>query len=226
MNLRIKKIDELKTFREMQETLANKLKIETKLEKKYQAYITSVDHCKFTRGELLREKKADSEMRRRLQILLEKLKPKKQIENKPKINTSSSEKCRFTKEELAREKKIDLETRKRLQEFLENIKTKKEKDIATLFDPVQGEEYYLNRYNSEPAFKAWFDSSFQDYSIEQVLELAIPVTFLKKTDLLPKNSDLQKYINIYYNEPMYKDWFDRKYPGQSIYDVLGIPKPE
>src|SRR3972149_2521649 len=155
--------------------------------------------------------------------------PKKQIEKEPKMNISSSEKCRFTREELAREKKADLETRKRLQAFLEKIKTKKEKDIATLFDPLQGAEYYLNRYNSEPAFKAWFDTNFKDYSIEEVLELAIPVTFSKsqsKLDLHYKNSDLQKYIDIYNNEPMYKDWFDRKYHGHTIYDIIGIPEPQ
>jgi hypothetical protein len=178
------KIDDhdLKTIREMQETLASKLKIEKIVEKKCQAYISSLKNS------------------------------------------------RFTREELAREKKVDLETRKRLQAFLEKIKTEKEKDIATLFDPVQGAEYYLNRYNSEPAFKAWFDTNFKDHSIEEILELAIPVTFSKsksqsKLDLHYKNSDLQKYIDIYNNEPMYKDWFDRKYPGHTIYDIIGIPEP-
>src|SRR3989304_5984140 len=178
------KIDDhdLKTIREMQETLASKLKIEKIIEDKCQAYISSL---------------------------------KKSI---------------FTREELTREKKADLETRKRLQALLEKLKTKKEKDIATLFDPLQGAEYYLNRYNSEPAFKAWFDTNFKDYSIEEVLELAIPLTFSKsksqsKLNLRYKNSDLQKYIDIYNNEPMYKDWFDRKYPGHTIYDIIGIPEP-
>jgi hypothetical protein len=224
------KIDELKIIRTMQETLTSKLKIEKIVEKKCQAYISSLKNSRFTREELAREKKADLEMRRRLLIHLEELKPKKQIEKEPKMNILSSEKCRFTREELAREKKADLETRKRLQAFLEKIKTKKEKDIATLFDPVQGAEYYLNRYNSEPAFKAWFDTNFKDHSIEEILELAIPVTFSKsksqsKLDLHYKNSDLQKYIDIYNNEPMYKDWFDRKYPGHTIYDIIGIPEP-
>ncbi|MEX2312429.1 MAG: hypothetical protein WD650_00340 [Nitrosopumilaceae archaeon] len=53
------------------------------------------------------------------------------------------------------------------------------------------------------------------------------MTFSKsksKLDLHFKNSDLQKYIDIYNNEPMYKDWFDRKYPGYTIYDIIGIPK--
>jgi len=179
------KIDDhdLKTIREMQETLASKLKIEKIIEEKCQACISSLKNS------------------------------------------------RFTREELAREKKADLEMRKRLQLFLEEIKTKKEKDIATLFDPLQGAEYYLNRYNSEPAFKAWFDTNFRDCSIEEVLELAIPLTFSKsksqsKLNLHYKNSDFQKYIDIYNNEPMYKDWFDRKYPGHTIYDIIGIQKPQ
>ena len=225
------KIDELKTIREMQETIASKLKIEKIIEKKCQEYISSLKNSRFTREELAREKKADLETRRRLLILLEELKPKKQIENTSKMNISSSEKCRFTREELAREKKADFEMRKRLQAFLEEIKTKKEKDIATLFDPLQGAEYYRNRYKSEPVFKTWFDTHFNDCSIEEVLELAIPVTFSKsksqsKLDLHYKNADLQNYIDIYNNEPMYKDWFDRKYPGHTIYDIIGIPDPQ
>ena len=221
------KIDELKTFRAIQETLASKLKVKKTIEKENQTSVSSIKNSRFTTAELAREKKADLEMRKRLQLLLEKLKPKKQTENKPKKNISNSKKCRFTTAELAREKKIDLETRNRLKGFLEKIKTKKEKDIATLFDPIQGVNYYLNRYDSEPAFKAWFDTSFLDYTIEQVLELAIPATFLNaKPNLDNKNSDLQKYIDMYFNEPMYKDWFDRKYPGLSIYDVIGIPDPQ
>ena len=204
------KIDDhdLKTIRTMQETLASKLKIEKIIEEKCQAYISSLKNSRFTREELAREKKADLEMRRRLLIHLEELKPKKQIENEPKMNILSSEKCRFTREELAREKKTDLETRKRLQAFLEEIKTKKEKDIATLFNPLQGAEYYLNRYNSEPVFKVWFDTNFRDCSIEEVLELAIPRTFSRsksqsKLNLHYKNSDLQKYIDIYNNQSLY-----------------------
>ena len=113
-----------------------------------------------------------------------------------------------------------------MQSFLENIKTKKEKDIATLFDPIQGREYYLNRYNTEPAFKAWFNTNFEDYSIEEVLELVIPGNSKPKPDLDNKKSDLQKYIDIYNNDPMYKEWFDRKYFGQSIYEIIGLSKPK
>lgn len=70
------KIDELKTFMGMQETLTSKLKIGKIKEKKYQKFISSLKHSRFTREELAREKKADLEMRRRLQILLEKVKRK------------------------------------------------------------------------------------------------------------------------------------------------------
>ena len=33
-------------------------------------------------------------------------------------------------------------------------------------------------------------------------------------------------FDIYNNDSMYKEWFDRKYPGQSIYEIIGIPELE
>src|SRR3972149_4724732 len=41
-------------------------------------------------------------------------------------------------------------------------------------DPKKGAQYYLDRYNDEPAYKKWFDSNFPDYTIEEAIELAIP----------------------------------------------------
>jgi len=117
------KIDELKTFRVVQETLETKLKTEKIIEKKCQTYISGLKNSRYTRDEIEREKMADSEM------------------------------CRI------------------LKVHIEKIRKKKEKDVATLFDPLQTPEYYLNRYNSEPSFKAWFDTNFEDKSIEEVLEL-------------------------------------------------------
>ena len=36
------------------------------------------------------------------------------------------------------------------------------------------------------------------------------------------SKDPQHYFDRYYNEPSYKEWFDRNFPNQSIYDVVGI----
>ncbi len=36
----------------------------------------------------------------------------------------------------------------------------------------------------------------------------------------------QYYIDRYNNEPAYKEWFDKNFVGQSIYEVVGVPEPE
>ncbi|MEM2160317.1 MAG: fibronectin type III domain-containing protein, partial [Candidatus Nitrosotenuis sp.] len=40
------------------------------------------------------------------------------------------------------------------------------------------------------------------------------------------NKDPQYYIERYNSEAAYKAWFDRNFPGQTIYEVLGVPEPE
>ncbi len=38
--------------------------------------------------------------------------------------------------------------------------------------------------------------------------------------------DPQYYIDRYNNEPKYKEWFDRNFPEDSIYEILGVPGPK
>ena len=38
------------------------------------------------------------------------------------------------------------------------------------------------------------------------------------------DEDPQHYVDRYYNEPKYKDWFDRNYPGYTIEDAAGVSK--
>ena len=70
--------------------------------------------------------------------------------------------------------------------------------------------------------------TFPDYTIKEALELAITTTFSKPqsnpSDTFDPKKDLRNYIDIYNNDSMYKEWFDMKYPGQSIYEVIGIPE--
>ncbi len=72
--------------------------------------------------------------------------------------------------------------------------------------------------------------TFPDYTIKEALELAITTTFSKSqsnpSDIFDPKKDLRNYIDIYNNDSMYKEWFDMKYPGQSIYEVIGIPEFE
>ena len=51
-------------------------------------------------------------------------------------------------------------------------------------------------------------------------------TFEKKdeklADFVDPNKDPQYYLDRYYNEPSYKDWFDRNYPDLTIEEAVGI----
>lgn len=40
------------------------------------------------------------------------------------------------------------------------------------------------------------------------------------------NKDPQYYINRYTTEPEYKAWFDRNFPDQTIYEIVGVTEPE
>ncbi|MGI0077722.1 MAG: Ig domain-containing protein, partial [Nitrosopumilaceae archaeon] len=44
------------------------------------------------------------------------------------------------------------------------------KKIPDFVDPKKGAQYYLDRYNDEPAYKKWFDTNFPDYTIEEAIE--------------------------------------------------------
>ncbi|NDB88841.1 MAG: hypothetical protein EB164_08020 [Thaumarchaeota archaeon] len=37
--------------------------------------------------------------------------------------------------------------------------------------------------------------------------------------------DPQSYIDRYNNEPDYKAWFDKNFPDDTIYDVVGVDPP-
>ena len=99
-------------------------------------------------------------------------------------------------------------------------------------DPKKGAQYYLDRYNDEPAYKKWFDSNFPDYTIEEAIELAIPDAFSepepekKIAPFVDPDEDPQYYIDRYNNEPTYKKWFDENFPDQTIYEAVGVEVPK
>jgi hypothetical protein len=39
------------------------------------------------------------------------------------------------------------------------------------------------------------------------------------------NKEPQYYIDRYNNEPTYKDWFDRNFPDDTIYEIVGVAEP-
>jgi hypothetical protein len=106
------------------------------------------------------------------------------------------------------------------------------KNIPDFVDPKQGAQYYLDRYNNEPAYKDWFDTNYPDYTIQEAIELAIPNAFPEPPptkELAPfvdPNQDPQYYIDRYNNEPTYKDWFDENFPDLTIYEAVGVEPPK
>jgi len=44
----------------------------------------------------------------------------------------------------------------------------------------------------------------------------------KLADFIDPNKDPQHYLDRYYNESSYKDWFDRNYPSLTIEEAVGI----
>ena len=207
----------VETIQSIQEAIDLKSKIMKKTVTASKDTVQDMVYCSFTPEELAREKQADVEVRRRLKEI---------IESKFKINQNIKH-CSFTPEELAREKQADAEVRRRLKEIIESkFKIDKQVLLRHFFDSKKGEKYYLNRYNKEQKFKDWFDATFPNYTIKKALELAIPCTSSKSNahETFDQVKDLQNYIDVYNNDPMYKEWFDRKYPGQSIYEIIGMSK--
>lgn len=204
------------TIQSIQEALNLKSRIMKKTQNKLEYKVPVVQHCSFTPEELAREKLADVEVCKRLKVI---------IKSKFKIKQKRQH-CSFAPEELAREKQADGEVRRRLKEIIESkFKIDNQVLLSHFFDSKKGEKYYINRYNNEYKFKEWFDSTFPQYSIKEALQIAIPNAIKsKESDTFDPNKDLQNYIDIYKNDPIYKEWFDRKFPGQSIYEIIGIPE--
>jgi len=105
-------------------------------------------------------------------------------------------------------------------------------NVPNFVDPKNGAQYYLDRYNNESSYKAWFDTNFPDYTIQDAIELAIPGSFSEpepEKNIAPfvdPNQDPQYYIDRYNSEPTYKAWFDESFPEQTIYDAVGVDPPK
>ncbi len=82
-------------------------------------------------------------------------------------------------------------------------------------------QYYIDRYNNEPDYKAWFDSVFPRYSIEDV----VAYSKTRVLDYPDNKKPPQYYIDRYNNEVDYKAWFDSAFPDKTLYEVLGFAEP-
>ena len=114
------------------------------------------------------------------------------------------------------------------------------KKAADFFIDTKNEpEYYLERYNKDADYKAWFDSTFPGYTIEEAISLAYPQPEAEPEpepepkaepkpilDFVDPNKDPQYYIDRYNNQAVYKQWFDSTYPDYTIEEAVGLALPE
>jgi hypothetical protein len=82
-------------------------------------------------------------------------------------------------------------------------------------------KYYFERYENEPEFKKWFDSTFPDLTINDVV--GYPVSRIP--DYPDNEQSPSYYLERYSSENDYREWFETVFPGMSIYQVLGFPEP-
>jgi len=98
--------------------------------------------------------------------------------------------------------------------------------IASFVDPTKDKQHYIDRYNSESAYKKWFDTNFPDITIEEAVGLTKIIEEQKHIVEISQffNPDVnpQYYIDRYNNELAYKEWFDSNYPDLTIYEATGI----
>ena len=96
--------------------------------------------------------------------------------------------------------------------------------LAVFVDPTKDPQSYVDRYNSDPAYKAWFDENFSEFdSIYEAVGLKAPVTLAVFVD---PAADPQGYVDRYNSDPAYKAWFDKNFSQyDSIYDAVGLEKP-
>ena len=101
---------------------------------------------------------------------------------------------------------------------------KEPSSLAVFVDPAEDPQSYVNRYNSDPAYKTWFDENFSEYdSIYEAVGLETPVPLAVFVD---PAEDPQSYIDRYNSDPAYKTWFDENFSEyESIYQAVGLETP-
>ncbi len=98
--------------------------------------------------------------------------------------------------------------------------------IASFVDPTKEPQHYIDRYNSESAYKKWFDTNFPNLTIEEAVGLSKTIEETQQisdfSQFIDPAKDPQHYIDRYNSESAYKKWFDTNFLEQTIYEAVGI----
>ena len=85
-------------------------------------------------------------------------------------------------------------------------------------DPAVSAREYVERYESDLAFREWFDGAFPEYGITDVVGEPEP----EPTPPPPDEPDrLPYYKGRYDGEAAYRAWFDTYFSGRSLAEVVG-----
>ena len=109
--------------------------------------------------------------------------------------------------------------------------------------PLEGPKLNLDgTYTLKIFYGEWFESTFQfktQVTSDSSSETSNPATTIESTTepesqseeepkkksvlgFVDPNKDPQYYIERYYNEPNYEEWFDRNYPDYTIEEAVGL----
>ena len=73
-----------------------------------------------------------------------------------------------------------------------------------------------------------FDEKSQSCILESLVQEPTPQE--PQTSGVPgfpdPTKDPQSYVNRYNSEPKYREWFEKNFPGKTIYEVVGLPEPQ
>ena len=111
----------------------------------------------------------------------------------------------------------EIEERLTCQDDILLVSTTKIPNFPT---PGKDLQYYLDRYDNEPNYKEWFDRNFPGQTITEVLVPQVGDKETKIPGFPDPEKDLQHYLDRYDNEPNYKEWFDKNFPGQTIREAV------
>ncbi len=103
--------------------------------------------------------------------------------------------------------------------------TEENSKLASFVDPKKDPQSYIDRYNNEPSYKAWFDKNYPGMTIYDAVGLE-PPKVKKLASFVDPKKDPQSYIDRYNNEPSYKAWFDKSFPDMTIYEAVGVEPPK
>ena len=109
----------------------------------------------------------------------------------------------------------------------------------SFIDKSKDPQHYIDRYYNETSYKEWFDRNYPEITIEEavgydktptseppLIEVEPSLSVQKSLDFIDKSKDPQHYIDRYYNETSYKEWFDRNFPEITIEEAVGYDEDD